>query len=333
MAGIACAGNWVLDRSKFIKHYPRITGHTTVYKTVSSAGGAALNILMALAKLKIDIPTYGIGLIGKGYRAKELQLLCLNEHINMDYVRVVDGHSSYTDAMTLPDGSRTQFHCPGVNNDFKPEHVPIEKLKKRAVKLFYLGHLMILDGMDAKDEEFGTASARLLHDVQDAGIETVIDIVSNPSLPYEKLVHPALPYTDHLICNDYEAGQLTNIQTQDRHDVYILDAIKEAAKKIMALGVKKHVIIHMPEGAYCLTADGQEYFQDACKIPKEKIVASCGAGDAFAACVLYGIHEGWDMQQSLLLAVCAAGASLTHETNADGIKPLKETLALADVWR
>ena len=192
---------------------------------------------------------------------------------------------------------------------------------------------MILDGIDAKDDEFGTASARLLHDVQEAGIETVIDIVSNPSLSYEQLVHPALKYTDHLICNDYEAGQLANMQTQDQHDVFILDAIKEAAKKIMALGVKKNVIIHMPEGAYCLSAGGKEYFQDSCKIPTNQIVASCGAGDAFAAGVLHGIHENWDMQKSLLLAVCAAGASLTHETNADGIKSLDETLALADVWQ
>lgn len=332
MTGIACAGNWVLDRSKFIKHYPNITGHTTIHKTTSSAGGAALNILMALAKLKVDVPTYGIGLIGKGYRAKELQQLCLAEHINTDYVQLLEGESSYTDAMTLPDGSRTQFHCPGINNIFAPEHVPINELKNKGVKQFYLGHLMILEGMDAQDTEFGTKSAHLLKDVQQAGIETIVDIVSNPSLSYEKLVHPTLPYVDHLICNEFEAGQLTNIQTQDANDTFILEHIKSAAKKIIELGVKKNIIIHMPQGAYCLTTDGKEYFQDSCKIPRNEIVASCGAGDAFAAGVMYGIHENWNMQKALLLGVCAAGSSLTDETNAGGIKPLDETLALAEIW-
>jgi sugar/nucleoside kinase (ribokinase family) len=54
-----------------------------------------------------------------------------------------------------------------------------------------------------------------------------------------------------------------------------------------------------------------------------------GAGDAFCAGCLMGLHEGWDLPRSLLAAVCAAAASLSHPTCTAGVKSLKSALALA----
>ncbi|MEM9243658.1 MAG: PfkB family carbohydrate kinase [Pseudomonadota bacterium] len=333
MSGIACAGNWVLDRSKFIKYYPEISGHTTIYKSVPSIGGGALNALAALTKLQPDFPLHGMGLIaGETLRGKELMRLCKEENINMDFVKSVPGQSSFTDAMILPDGSRTQFHCPGVNDLFKPEDVSIDQLKAAKVKLFYLGHLMILAGMDAADETYGVKSARLLHDVQQAGIKTVIDIISNPSLSYEKLVLPALPYADYLICNEFEAEQITKDKIRRVHGRLSLPGLKNAAEKMLRLGVKNTVVIHSPESSYAMDCDGNQYHQNPLKIPADCVIDTCGAGDTFCAGMLYGIHEDWDMQKCLLLASCTAGAAVTSNTNTAGILPLADTLALADKW-
>ena len=331
--GLACVGNWVLDRSKFLDYYPEINGHTTIQKSVPCPGGGALNVLMALSKLEAKFPTYGIGVVGTTLRAQELMRLCRTDNINTDYVQMVEGQSSFTDAMILPDGSRTQFHCPGVNDLLNPEHVPIHELKKKKVKLFYLGHLMILAGMDAKDKIYGTKSAKLLHDIQQAGMETVIDFVSNPSKPYDKLVAPAIPYTDHVVCNEFEAEQLSGIKTREIHGRLTHERLQATAKKIFKMGAKKSVVIHSPEIAYCLLANNKEYHQQSLNIPPEKIIGSCGAGDAFCAGILYGLHENWPMQKTLLLANCTAAASLTRETNSDGIKSLEETLALAKIWK
>jgi len=45
--------------------------------------------------------------------------------------------------------------------------------------------------------------------------------------------------------------------------------------------------------------------------------------------VLYGLHEGWDLQRCLLTGVCIAAASLSDATCTAGVKPLSTSLALA----
>jgi hypothetical protein len=46
--------------------------------------------------------------------------------------------------------------------------------------------------------------------------------------------------------------------------------------------------------------------------------------------MLYGIHEDWELDRSLLAGTCAATASLSDPTCTDGVKSLDECLALAD---
>jgi hypothetical protein len=41
-----------------------------------------------------------------------------------------------------------------------------------------------------------------------------------------------------------------------------------------------------------------------------------------------GLHEGWDLQKSLLTGVCVAAASLSDPTCTGGMKPLAQVEAL-----
>jgi len=54
-----------------------------------------------------------------------------------------------------------------------------------------------------------------------------------------------------------------------------------------------------------------------------------GAGDAFCAGVLLGLHENWDLKRCLLTGVCIAAASLADATCTAGVKSLNASLALA----
>ena len=45
--------------------------------------------------------------------------------------------------------------------------------------------------------------------------------------------------------------------------------------------------------------------------------------------MLYGLHEGWDLQRCLLTGVCIAAASLSDATCTAGVKSLNTSLALA----
>src|SRR6266446_6563091 len=66
---------------------------------------------------------------------------------------------------------------------------------------------------------------------------------------------------------------------------------------------------------------------------KGKIAGTAGAGDAFCAGVLLGLHEGWDLQRCLQTGVCVATASLSDPTCTGGIKLLKATLEIVRKYR
>jgi sugar/nucleoside kinase (ribokinase family) len=65
------------------------------------------------------------------------------------------------------------------------------------------------------------------------------------------------------------------------------------------------------------------------KLPAKYIAGTAGAGDAFCAGVLLGLHEGWDVPRCLLTGVCMAAASLSDATCTAGVKSLKSSLGLA----
>jgi len=225
-------------------------------------------------------------------------------------------------------GRRTFFHNRGANALFGPEHVPVEKFNARLV---HLGYLLLLDRMDEPDEEFGTAAAGLLKRFRDAGIETSIDVVSEDSDRFPQIVKPALKYTDYAILNEFEAGRTTGheLKPGGRPDI---EAIRASCEDLLGLGVSRMVCVHMPEGAYVRLADGGEVWQPALQLPEGYIKGAAGAGDAFCAGMLLGIHERWDVSRSLLLAVCAAAMSLSRPGCTEACGTLSDTLALADKY-
>jgi sugar/nucleoside kinase (ribokinase family) len=70
--------------------------------------------------------------------------------------------------------------------------------------------------------------------------------------------------------------------------------------------------------------------QPSINMPQARIAGTLGAGDAFAAGVLFGVHEGVPMDVALTYGVCAAAASLTDPNTSDGVKPLSECLRFAE---
>jgi sugar/nucleoside kinase (ribokinase family) len=89
------------------------------------------------------------------------------------------------------------------------------------------------------------------------------------------------------------------------------------------------VVIHFPEGALARNRRGDDVWQPSLKIPTKHIAGTAGAGDAFCAGVLWGLHDGWDLLRSLRTGVCLAAASLSDPTCTAGVKSLATSLALA----
>jgi sugar/nucleoside kinase (ribokinase family) len=68
------------------------------------------------------------------------------------------------------------------------------------------------------------------------------------------------------------------------------------------------------------------------KVPQSSIVSANGAGDAFAAGMLYGLHEGWNVGRCLMLAHASAAASLRGASTTDTVESWQTCLQLAEGW-
>jgi sugar/nucleoside kinase (ribokinase family) len=90
--------------------------------------------------------------------------------------------------------------------------------------------------------------------------------------------------------------------------------------------------VHFPEGAVAAPRDGSQVYKPSVRVPREAIKGNNGAGDAFASGMLFGIHEGWPLEQSLALANAAAAASLRAITTNGAVESWQECLALAERW-
>ncbi len=85
--------------------------------------------------------------------------------------------------------------------------------------------------------------------------------------------------------------------------------------------------VHHPDGACALGRDGQPRWQGSVRLAPVDIVGMTGAGDAFAAGVLYGLHEDEPIETALRHGVCAA-ACLGATGCSDGVQPLAKCLEL-----
>jgi len=333
--GIAAAGNWIIDHLFICDRWPQEETLANILDEDRGTGGAPYNCLLDLAKFGPDagaepIPLEAIGLIGDDADGEFIRADCDRHGIDASALAATaEAPTSYTNVMVVEaTGRRTFFHNRGANALFGPEHVPVERIRARLV---HLGYLLLLDRMDEPDAEYGTAAARLLARLREAGIQTSIDVVSEDSDRFPKIVKPALKHADYAILNELEAGRTTghDLRPGGRPDP---EAIRASAEALLALGVARLVCIHMPEGGYVRTADGQEVWQPSLRLPDGYIKGAAGAGDAFCAGLLFGFHEGWEVQRGLTLAVCAAARSLSRPGCTEACTTLADTLALADAF-
>jgi sugar/nucleoside kinase (ribokinase family) len=308
--------------------YPQPEQLGNIRSQSQGTGGAPYNVLIGLAKSGAPFPLFGAGLVGKDALGEEILADCRKHRIDARHLgRTVKAPTSYTDVMTEQrQGRRTFFHARGANALWRGDDLDFGKFRPR---IFHLGYLLLLDALDEADGQFGTRAGRLLARAQKAGIKTSVDVVSEDSDRFAKIVMPALKHVDYCILNEIEAGKTTGLQPRREDGRLDTVALRHAAWTLLQRGVRELVVIHFPEGAFARTRRGEEFWQSSLKLPPKYIAGTAGAGDAFCAGVLLGLHEGWLVPRCLQTGVCMAAASLSDATCTAGINSFKSSLALA----
>ena len=300
--GIAVVGTALVDNIYEISAYPA-QGELTQIKDVKMAvGGLVPNNGIGLKKIAPHIPVIAVSKVGDDDAGKYLLDTLTANGVDVSGIKISkNDRTSFTDVMSITGAQRTFFTYAGACASFGYNDIDWDSLN---CKMLHLGYFLLLAKVDDGD------GLKILREAKDRGITTSIDLVSENSDRYS-CVLPCLPYVDNLILNELEAGKLCGIEPS-------VDNLAEMSQKLLDMGVRERVIIHMPEIGVCRTRESYVE-RPSYKLPKGYVKGKTGAGDAFCSGALIAIERGASADEILTLAEAAAVASLSAADATSGI--------------
>ena len=328
--GIAIAGNILIDIIKNIECYPEIGMLAQITDLSKAVGGCVPNTAINLAKIDRSTPIRVLGKIGDDEYGRYAISAMGQYGIDTSGVGISSElHTPFTDVMSLPSGERTFFHVTGASKEFSPDDIDLTTLN---CNILHIGYILFMAQFDKEDPEYGTVMARFLHDVQQRGIKTSVDTVSQQNGDYAGKVVPALKYCNYAIMNEVEACNAFFIDPYENGELQV-DRIRDVMEKMVQAGVSEKVILHSKMAGFCLdAATGEFTVVPSLKIPSEEIKGSVGAGDAFCAACLYGLYHNFTDQRLLEFASAAAACNLFSANSIDGMLPKNEILKLPEKY-
>ena len=283
---VVCAGVLVADL--FIPPLARLPVAGELLATqdfLADSGGCAANTATALAKLgvravvagKVGNDLFGDFII-RDLRHKSVDISGISRSTNYA--------TSKTVILPVTGEDRRYIHTFGANADFAASDLDL--LLSKRPRVFYLGGYLTLPALRSNE------LCALLQLARGGGAHTVLDVaLPGDQADGQSILADVLPHVDFFLPNDDEAGRLTGESDTQRQARQLLrfgcDTVVITMGERGALLMNRHEIITMP----------------AFVTP---VVDPSGAGDAFAAGVIVGVLEKWEMAQTLRFA-SAIGAS------------------------
>lgn len=319
MNKIVLCGSMLVDSIKMIESWPDKGMLVPVTSISRAVGGAVCNSGIDLKTLDPSIEVKAIGKVGNDDNGDFVVDTLAKHGLDVTGImRAQEVPTSFTDVMTIKStGERTFFNMHGADSQLVPDDIDPAKLD---CDIFHFGYLLLLDGMDAIDEEYGTAAARLLAKVRAAGIKTSIDIVSEQSERFARVVRPALKYCDYVVINEIEGSLATGVDKSNQRGIL---------EELFNLGVAEKAVVHCPEYGASLDRAGNFACVPSLPLPEGWIKGSVGAGDAFCAGMLYSFLKEMNAEDALTLAAAAAACNLARPDSISGAKSFAETMDLA----
>lgn len=326
--GVLTAGTWCVDLNKSIPEWPAEDTMTTITEVDRQGGGSGCNMAIDLKRLDPALPVATMGLVGDDGDGRFLLGECDRYGIERSRLALsTQGLTPFSDCFNAKaSGRRTHFYGPGVAALMSPDHFDFAGVEAR---LMHLGLPGAHRTMDAPWREDSTGWATVLRKARAAGLKTNLEMVSTVADEVARFGRSCLPHLDLLIVNDYEIGCVADMATREAGRA-APEKIARALQRALEMGPLEFAVAHFPEGAVAVTRAGETVAVGSVAMPAQAIAGVNGAGDAFAAGVVYGWHEGWPLEDSLRLGHACAAASMRQVSTTQGVAPVAECLALAD---
>lgn len=323
--GITVAGNIFIDQNNYIESYPNEGLLENIKETIITLGGCVSNTATNLVFLDKNIPVYASGIIGNDEYGKLILKEYQKRKINIEGVKITQKKETgiVCTFISKKSDTRTFFVNEGANAIFGEREIVL-----LPTKIFHIGYLLLLRHLDSYHETHETQMAYLLDKIQQKGIKTSIDVVSENSDRYQKIIVPSLKYTNYVIINDIEISKITGIKIRDKEGTIIKKRVFEAMKKMFDYGVKELVVIHTPEAGFIMDNKNNFKYMPSLNLPKGYIKNSAGAGDGYCSGVLYGLYHNLGLEEILKIASLVATSVLGNYETSLTTKNFSEIMEL-----
>ena len=251
-------------------------------------GGCAANTAVALGRLGVRAAV--CGRVGDDLLGDFVERDLRSREIDTSGVRRTEGYgTSKTVIIPVVGEDRRFIHTFGVNAALTAGD--IEPAALEAAEVIYVGGYLILPSL-LEDE-----LAERLREARARGTRIVLDVAVpvGQRLPADA-ARTLLPLADYFVPNADEAFALTGESEPRRQAERFLDHGANA------------VMIKLGERGVYVRSGDEELEVHA---PAMEVVEPSGAGDAFAAGLMVGILEGWEIERSVRFACVTGGSACT----------------------
>jgi sugar/nucleoside kinase (ribokinase family) len=302
MLDVVCLGILVADViARPVDALPPIGSLQLIESISLRGGGCALNTATALTRLGRSAAV--AGKIGADPFGDFLTHLLDERGIDRrSLVRDLAAPTSATVVLVAGDGERTFLHLSGANAQLRADELDIDLLC--AGRVLHIAGALVMDGLD------GEPLAGVLAEARRRGVTTCVDTVWDATNRWTRIL-PSLPYVDVFAPSSSEAMAITRERD-----------VESVARSLRRAGARDVVLKLGADGCYVA---GVGHVAPVRVHP----VDGTGAGDAFVAGLLFGLLEGWTLERAARIANAAGALATTAIGATEGLRGLKETLALA----
>jgi sugar/nucleoside kinase (ribokinase family) len=273
-----------------------------------SVGGMALNVAVDLAKISGMYPIKVIGKVGKDENAALIRKMLHDNNLSDEgLITAKDDYTSWTEVIhiSMPGRciERVFRYRLGAMGSFVPDEVDLNSIDSFKIAMF--GYGLVLPQFDLVDEECGTKMGRLLRAAQHRGLKTGLDFVSPSADNMFKFrrYRKTLQFVNVCCINEDQAAGLTDI----------INPVDACRALVEDLGAGLAVVHCGAEGPnYLFSTELGLLVQPNFMVKPENNKGNAGAGDAFTAGMLHGLHQNWELDKTLRFATAAAAISLDH---------------------
>ena len=319
--GVIGLGIWCVDTTYKINKLPERGTLESIIDSNQCVGGGPSNVLTNLSSLGFKSNLIAMGSIGKDNNSTLIKHHCRSNGIISKYLSSSPNiPTSHSLCMFEKQKERTFLYYSGANELLDIKHFKLNKIKNNP-KILYVGYLSLLGKLDYFDGK-ETRLCKVLKEARKKNLITILDLASNNIPNFQKIIFSSLPYTDYLLLNEIEAQLLFNTSLLNSNNQLNQKLIIKLSKKAFQKGLRKALVIHSPLESLYISKD-HSCHSKSIKIPKKNIKNAVGAGDAFCAGFIFGIHEEWDIEITLKKSHAAGSAMMKIDSSSGNLPNIK----------